>query len=66
MVRSATVLLVARGASGDPHILNIFGERFDLQESGTHTLLRVPSASLKPIIDLEIAVRVKQLGLKEW
>jgi len=29
-------------ATGDPHLQNVYGERFDLMRPGKHTLLRIP------------------------
>lgn len=29
-------------ASGDPHLVNVYGQRFDLAQSGIHTMLLIP------------------------
>jgi len=35
----------AVAATGDPHMQNIFGQRFDLMQPGKHTLLQIPRAA---------------------
>ncbi|CAK0846607.1 unnamed protein product [Prorocentrum cordatum] len=36
------------GAKGDPHLVNLQGEHFDINHEGTFTLLRFPQAAEKP------------------
>jgi len=49
-------------ASGDPHLVNVHGQRFDIFQPGVHTLLQLPQG----IYDVDTLLRVqadaKQLG----
>jgi len=49
-------------AVGDPHMTNIFGQRFDLQMPGTHVLVRVPKDAEHDGLLLKIACEVKRMS----
>merc|ERR1719310_2407476 len=48
---------------GDPHLQNIFGQRFDLMQPGTHTLMTIPRA-VDPLEDalFRVTARADYLG----
>ena len=38
----AIVTKVAVGARGDPHLVSVVGEKFDMNQPGKHVLIRIP------------------------
>jgi len=53
----------AISAKGDPHLQNIFGQRFDLLQPGQHTLLRIPkSAPAAAGLLLGVSAWAQQVG----
>jgi hypothetical protein len=42
MPDSLFALALSASASGDPHVTNVAGERFDIMQTGMHSLLEVP------------------------
>ncbi|CAK0878611.1 unnamed protein product [Prorocentrum cordatum] len=51
----------AVSASGDPHMVNIYGQRFDLMQPGRHTLLRMPRAARRRVL-LRVSAAVEHVG----
>lgn len=51
-------------AVGDPHLVNVFGQRFDLHQVGTHTLLQVPLRAKPGSTLLRVDAEARQLGAK--
>jgi len=49
-------------AKGDPHLVNVLGQRFDLVQPGVHVLARVPKKSIESDALLHISGQVKQIG----
>jgi len=50
-------------AVGDPHLHNIYGERFDLMQPGRHTLIRIPrGAPATAALLLDVSAKVRQVG----
>jgi len=49
-------------AYGDPHMQNIFGQRFDLMQPGTHTLVQIPRGSSELSALLSVAAKVSRVG----
>jgi hypothetical protein len=49
-------------AIGDPHLQNIYGQRFDLMKPGRHTLIRIPAAAAASELLLDVSSKVHQLG----
>mmetsp|Transcript_107881 Transcript_107881/g.292516 ORF Transcript_107881/g.292516 Transcript_107881/m.292516 type:complete len:170 (+) Transcript_107881:24-533(+) len=47
------------GAKGDPHMVNIHGQRFDLMQPGVHSLVHIPkhSQALRTLLDIKADVR---------
>lgn len=53
---------VSAQAVGDPHMMNIYGQRFDLVHAGSHTLVHIPR-SAKPVKTLlDVTVDVERTG----
>jgi hypothetical protein len=49
-------------ARGDPHMMNIYGQRFDLMRAGSHTLVHIPR-NAKPVKTLfDVTVDVERTG----
>merc|ERR1719450_1893707 len=42
---SATPSFGAMAATGDPHLVNVHGQKFDLYQPGLHTLIRIPKTA---------------------
>lgn len=38
---------------GDPHMQNVYGQRFDLMKSGMHTLVSIPRGAAKRLLHVE-------------
>jgi len=53
---------VRTGAYGDPHMQNIFGQKFDLMQPGDHTLVQIPRGSPEPSALLSVAAQVSRVG----
>jgi len=49
-------------AYGDPHMQNIFGQKFDLMKPGDHTLVRIPRGSSELHALLSVAAEVSRVG----
>lgn len=50
-------------ASGDPHLVNVRGQRFDVLRPGPHVLLHVPSQEPDPArVFLHVGAEAEQLG----
>jgi len=50
-------------AVGDPHLQNIYGQRFDLMQPGRHTLIRIPAgAPDAAALLLGVSAKVRQVG----
>jgi len=49
-------------AVGDPHLVNIHGERFDILRSGRYKLLQVPYEAGKPSVLLAASADVTRIG----
>jgi len=47
-------------ATGDPHLQNIHGERFDLTKPGVHTLINIPRGAADAV--LRVQADARQLG----
>jgi hypothetical protein len=52
----------AAHGTGDPHMQNIHGERFDLMQSGKHTLIRIPRGSRDGQTLLHVEAQAQRLG----
>jgi len=50
------------GATGDPHLTNVYGERFDLYRPGVHVLLQVPRTATPPETLLLVQADAQRLG----
>mmetsp|Transcript_102817 Transcript_102817/g.268401 ORF Transcript_102817/g.268401 Transcript_102817/m.268401 type:complete len:168 (+) Transcript_102817:404-907(+) len=50
------------GAKGDPHMVNIHGQRFDLMQSGIHPLVHVPQHAKSHRILLKVTANVERIG----
>jgi len=48
--------------TGDPHLQNIHGDRFDLMRPGKHVLLHIPRGKQTPNVLLRVEAEVRQLG----
>jgi len=53
---------VRTGAYGDPHMQNIFGQKFDLMQPGDHTLVQIPRGSPQDSALLRVAAGVSRVG----
>jgi len=49
-------------AVGDPHLQNIYGERFDLMKSGKHILIQIPRGDLVENTMLRVEAEAIRLG----
>ncbi|CAK0801418.1 unnamed protein product [Prorocentrum cordatum] len=49
-------------ASGDPHLVNVHGQRFDVLQPGTHVLLHVPLGAHPSHVLLRVEAEAQQLG----
>eukprot|EP00959_Pyramimonas_sp_CCMP1952_P297873 6231215-Pyramimonas_sp.AAC.1 len=49
-------------ATGDPHLQNIFGERFDLMQPGKHVLIQIPKGASAETTLINVEALVQQLG----
>ncbi|CAK0811694.1 unnamed protein product, partial [Prorocentrum cordatum] len=49
-------------ATGDPHLANVLGQRFDLRKEGWHTLLRVPRGAKRGAALLSVDAEARQMG----
>jgi len=50
-------------ATGDPHLQNVFGQRFDLMKPGKHVLVNIPRGRVKKVL-LRVQGDVRRLGGK--
>merc|ERR1719464_1310489 len=50
-------------ASGDPHLTNVRGERFDLLQPGKHIFLQIPRKSLPQDALLHVMAEVQKAGV---
>jgi len=48
-------------AIGDPHLVNMYGQRFDIYRTGVHTLIRVPKKEAGRML-LKVSADVQQFG----
>jgi len=56
--------LGAIGAVGDPHLQNIYGERFDLMMPGRHVLINIPRGAPVENALLQVEAEARQMGGK--
>ncbi|CAK0812126.1 unnamed protein product, partial [Prorocentrum cordatum] len=49
-------------AVGDPHLVNVYGQHFDIFHQGVHVLLQVPRGAAPAAARLYVAARAQQLG----
>jgi len=49
-------------ASGDPHLVNVYGERFDLMRPGNHTMLSIPRGATPQRALLHVEAHAEQHG----
>jgi hypothetical protein len=49
-------------AKGDPHLVNVYGQRFDLAQPGSHTMILIPRRSAPSSALLDVAASVHQIG----
>lgn len=49
-------------ATGDPHLQNLHGEKFDLMKSGNHTLIHIPRGARADETLLRVGAEARQLG----
>lgn len=47
--------------TGDPHLVNVHGQRFDLYQPGVHPLVRIPRSAMRKVA-LLVAARATRLG----
>jgi hypothetical protein len=52
----------AVSATGDPHLRNVLGQRFDLMQPGNHTLVNIPKGSLPQDALFRIRAHAAHLG----
>jgi len=50
-------------ATGDPHLANVLGQRFDLRKEGWHTLVRVPQGAKRKAALLSVEAEARQMGV---
>jgi hypothetical protein len=43
-------------ARGDPHLVNLNGEHFDVNHGGEFTLLRIPQTTMRPMLELKASI----------
>ncbi|CAK0911011.1 unnamed protein product [Prorocentrum cordatum] len=48
-------------ATGDPHLANVLGQRFDLMKRGNHVLINIPRGRHKNVM-LRVEAEARQLG----
>jgi len=48
-------------ATGDPHLANVFGQRFDLMKPGNHVLINIPRGRYNNVM-LRVEAEARQLG----
>jgi len=53
---------VQMSASGDPHLVNVHGQHFDLMQPGVHSLIRVPIKSRPSNVLLLVRADAQQIG----
>jgi len=56
--------LAQASATGDPHLQNIYGERFDLLRPGKHVLINIPRGALIESALLQVEAETRQMGGK--
>jgi len=49
-------------ASGDPHLVNQYGQRFDLGQAGVHVLLHIPKGARPKATYFHVAADAQRLG----
>jgi hypothetical protein len=49
-------------ATGDPHLQNVHGERFDLMKPGSHVLINIPRGVLAENALLRVQANARRLG----
>jgi len=49
-------------AKGDPHLVNVLGQRFDIMQPGTHTLIEVPKYTMPSKALLRVQGDVARMG----
>ncbi|CAK0800783.1 unnamed protein product [Prorocentrum cordatum] len=49
-------------ATGDPHLVNIYGQRFDIMQAGTYVLIQVPRGSVAKRSLLAVEARAERFG----
>ncbi|CAK0821420.1 unnamed protein product, partial [Prorocentrum cordatum] len=54
----------AMTATGDPHLRNIYGERFDLRRPGKHTLVNIPKGERAERALLHVEAEAVQMGMQ--
>jgi hypothetical protein len=52
----------AIAATGDPHLMNIFGQRFDLMQAGRHVLVQIPRGAGNEGTLLRVEADAQSLG----
>merc|ERR1719293_343377 len=52
----------AAAATGDPHLQNVFGERFDLMRPGNHVLIHIPRGERVENALLRVEAVARRLG----
>ena len=50
-------------ATGDPHLQNVYGERFDLMKPGTHVLINIPRGMSADSAMLRVQADAVRLGI---
>merc|ERR1711920_266284 len=50
-------------AFGDPHLVNIHGERFDIFREGAHVLLRIPKGAVGRKVFLNVVAEARRSGV---
>jgi hypothetical protein len=50
-------------ATGDPHLTNVLGQRFDLHREGWHTLVQVPKGAKRGAALLSVEAEARQMGV---
>lgn len=53
----------ASGAKGDPHLMNLKGEAFDVMQTGNMMLLEIPRGSSPATLDLALHADIERLGV---
>jgi len=49
-------------ATGDPHLQNVYGERFDLMKPGNHVLIHIPRFERVENVLLRVEAEARRLG----